>query len=797
MLINIKTNILFPLNNLKKLGVFALLVFLISGCNTTKYLEEDQYLLKKNVITIETDTDEKETGSLSDQLYSQKKQKPNRKWLWSFRARLWLHYKAQEHIESRTYIDTVAQEFVRDTSSFYKSVLKRISEPPTLYNQEIVDETTQSMQYHLNSKGFYDAKVTNEIIKKGKFAKIKYKAITGDLMRMREVKYSTNDESIRQVLTDLEETSLLKTNAPLESKSFKQEKNRITRTLKNQGFKNFYANYILYEGDSIKNGTKVEAIILRPTDSTFHQKYFTGKIYVHVQFNPAQSLSMDYDTVMQDGIYFIQQKESASFIKKKVLSNAINIRSGEIYKLEKLERTNNRLGRLGVYKFVSIKTKEVMSNDSSNRNYLDYNIYLTPAKRISLGLNGDLNYITGDNFIGGNVLGTFISTTFDNKNIFKGAELLSLKAGLGLEVPVANTPGSEFDQFVSRDSRLQADLTFPQFSDNFNMRITSAFNQISRNNLYDNTSLTLAMGFDRKPNPSTTLSVNFPSISYITNTLYPDFIAIIGDDPRYDPQMIIGANFGVQKTIQNQLSKEKWNLSFNGDFSGLVTNMLDQAINPDKKFTFGSDNINYSQYAIFESDIRYFKTFNEKLTIGTRLNTGAGFSFFETKENGIPYIKQFFVGGANSIRGWRERQIGPGGTALDTTIFTAAFQTGDFKVLGSVEMRFGLDRVFSGLEGAVFIDAGNVWNMIGKSDDDPSAIRLDNFLKRIAVSSGFGLRMDLSFFMLRFDYAYKLRRTYGDIANSEPNGSFCVYCGDKSFKLGDFDGVRIGIGYPF
>ena len=767
-----------------------LLAFLMSSCNTTKYLEEDQYLLKKNIITIETEADEKETGSLSSQLYYQKKQKPNRKWLWSFRARLWFYYKAQEHIESRTYIDTVGQVFIRDTSSFYKSVLKRVSEPPSLYNQDIVDETTQSMQYHLNNKGFYDAKVTNEIKKKGKFVKVYYKAVTGDLMRMREIKYSTDDENIKNAIPGLEEKSLLKTNAPLESKAFKQEKNRIVRSLKNKGFKNFYPNYILYEGDSTKNGTKVEAIILRPSDTTYHQKYYIGKIYVHIQYNPAQSLRMEYDTVMQDGIYFIQKKDNPDFIKKKVLLNAISIKTGEIYQLDKLEKTNIRLGQLGVYKFVSIKTKESPEKDDLGQRYLDYNIYLSPAKKMSFGFNGDLSYITGDKFISGNVFGAFSSFTFDNRNIFKGAELLSLKAGAGLEVPV-NRGNSELNNFVSRDLRLQADLRFPQFSDNRNMRITSAFNNISRQDLYDNTSLTLAFGIDTKSNPNTTWTFNFLSISYIANDLDSNFIEIVGNNPRHNSQMIIGGNIGLQKNIQNQLSKQKWSFSINSDYSGIVTSMLDLAIKPETSFTFGPNKVNYSQYAIFEGDARYFKTFNEKLTFAGRLNTGVGFSFYDTRTNGIPYIKQFFVGGSNSIRGWRERQIGPGGTPLDTSS-NQFFQTGDFKVLSSAEMRFGLDRVFSGLEGALFVDAGNVWNMIGDSEDDITAIRLNNFWKRIAISSGIGFRVDFSFVMLRFDYAYIIRQPYENSA-----GTFCVYCSEnKSFKISDGN-WRIGVGYPF
>jgi outer membrane protein insertion porin family len=778
----------------KHLGVFFFAMVLLSSCNTTKYLEEDQYLLKKNKITIVTEADEKETGSLAYQLYYQKKQTPNRKWLWSFRARLWWYYKAQKHIENRTYIDTAQQVLVTDTSFFYKSILKRLSEPPALYNQEIIDKTAQSMQYHLNNKGFYDAKVTTEVSKKRKFVTVHYKAVTGELMRIREVKYTTNDANLQPILSKLEETSLLKSNAPLESQSFSQEKNRLVKEIKNNGFKNFYPNYILYEGDSVSRGTKVEAIILRPTDSTFHQQFYVGKIYVHVQYNPAQSLIMQYDTVFQDGFYFIQQTDEPNFIDKKVLFNSISIQPGELYRMDKLAKTNVRLGQLGVYKFVSIKTKEILGRDSTEKNYLDYNIYLTPANKMSFGFSGDVNYITGDQFIQSNVLGAFVSGSFENRNIFKGAELLSLKAGFGLEVPV-NLIGDESFKSVSQDYRLQADLTFPPFSDNYNMRITSAFNQISRTGLYDNTSLTLALGIDRKMDQAASLSINLPTLSYITSSLDSAFINIIGDDPRYNPQMILGSSFGLQKSLQHQRSKERWNFSLKGDFSGLITYFIDQAINPDASFKFGPKKINYSQFAIFEGEVRYFKTFGDNLTIGSRFNTGVGFSFFETKENGIPYIKQFFVGGTNSIRGWKERQLGPGGSQRDTVSLTQSFQTGDFKVLGNIEARFGLDRVFAGMEGAIFIDAGNVWNMIGESDTDPAAIRLDNFWKRIAIASGFGLRWDFSFLMLRIDYGYVVRRSYGDIDAGEPKGSFYEY-NDKEFKFGEGQ-FQVGIGYPF
>lgn len=793
----------FQLSKIRFWLVLLTGILIFSSCNTTKYLKEDEYLLKKNEIEVATEADERETGSLYWQLYYQTKQKPNRKWLRLFRPRLWWYYKAQNHIEKQTYLDTATLVMASDTSSFYKSILKRYAEPPVLYSPELAYETAQRMEYKLNNKGFYDAKVAVNVATKGKFATITYKVTTDELMRMNQINYSSDDSGIQKLLPELEEGSLLKENGILESSTFSKEKNRLVNEIKNRGYKNFYPNYILYEGDSSGTQTKVNVVLVRPTDSTYHKKFTIKNVYVHVDYNPAQSMQFEYDTLVQDNYHFIVQQGVEPFVKLKTLTNAIFLKEGELFQQKNQDKTTVQLGKLGIYKFVNIKSKDFV-NKSTGKHHIDFSIYLTPSKKMSISGNVDLNFIVGDKFIGQNVLGASLSATYINRNLFKGAEQLTINAGIGREVPVSAQTGLGFSNAVSTDFRLQGDLLFPTVTErNSNNRITSSYNIITRASLFDNTSLSFATGRDSKLSENLDFSVNLPTISFITYELDTGFVSLIGEDPRYNSQTIMGSSFGLQFNKQNKLRNTAWIVNTTADFSGSVLYTIDQFINPDSAFTFGRNNIPYSQFAILEVDARYFKTFNRDITFAFRINTGAGFSFLNSEETGIPYTHQFFVGGTNSIRGWRERQLGPGGyqgDIIDNENNVLFFNTGDFKFQTSAEVRFSMDAIFSGLEGAYFIDAGNVWMLKGNSPTDVRALRADNFMNRIAIASGLGFRLDLSFVMFRFDLGLKIRRSYGtpDADGFEPLNTYWEFFGPGRSSLGfqDIQG-QIGIGYPF
>lgn len=775
-------------------------MLLLSSCNTTKYLKQDEFLLKKNNIEIKTSVDARETGDLNEQLYYVSKPKPNGSFIGIAQPRLWAYYKAERHINNRSRLDTATQQMVRDTSGFFKSIMGRFAEKPSIYDAEKTAAAAQSMTYYLNNKGFYGAKVTTEVTTKKRKATVTYIVETEDIMRISKVNYVSEDENIKSILPLLKQNSLLKANTPLESTVFSNEKARIVGVLKNQGYRYFFPNYVVYEGDSSGQNTNINVIILPPTDSSFHQKYYIGDTYIHTAYFPGQSIHMQFDTVDYQGYHFIKEKDQPFFIKKETLFNALFLKKGSLYKLEDKDRTNLRLGKLSVYKFVSIKSNILEKADSTEKNYLGYDIYLTPSKKMSIVFNGGLNYIIGDQYIGTNVMGFYLSADVNNRNIFKGAELLSFNIRYGLEAPVVfgNGQGIEFKSSVSRDFRVQTDLAFPPFSNNANMRISAGYNSIHRINLYDNTTVSLALGVDWQPTKSKSFNFNPISLNYLTNNLDSNFLELIGDDPRYASQWVLGGTYILKYSKQNSHAKSSSSFRLNIDLSGNVLNMIDQAILPNQPFSFGKENITYSQYAIFVADARYNKTLNRSLKVAARFSTGIGFSYLNSANSGLPYVKQLYISGTD-IRGWRERQLGPGGFPGDQIADIQPYYAGDFKTVANAELRFGLKALMSGLEGAFFVDSGNVWLLAGDSPTDVRVLRSDNFLNRIAVSSGLGLRWDLSFAMLRIDYSYKIRRSYGvtDIDGNEPLSSYWVYFnGNNSFNWKDGN-INLGIGYPF
>jgi outer membrane protein assembly factor BamA len=223
-------------------------------------------------------------------------------------------------------------------------------------------------------------------------------------------------------------------------------------------------------------------------------------------------------------------------------------------------------------------------------------------------------------------------------------------------------------------------------------------------------------------------------------------------------------------------------------------------IAPEAPFVFGSDSITYSQYSLVELDFRYFKTYNRDITFGFRVNPGIGYPYANSQNTGLPYVKQFFAGGNNSIRAWRVRQLGPGGAPNDFLNDTIApYQTGDFKFVMNFEGRFNLDVIFAGLEGAIFTDMGNVWSLTDDSDNRIKMLSVnspfDNFFKRWTIGAGLGIRYDFSFFILRVDYAWRIRRAYSADGDDDNLSQYWEYRHEPiRWNNGR---INLAIGYPF
>lgn len=783
------------------------LALLLGSCNTTKYLKEDELLLNKNEIKIEAQANKRELGSLAWKLETLAKQQPNKRSLYLAKTRLWWYYQAQRHISKRTTTDPDTDELVRDTSGIYKFVLRRVAEPPALYDARLTDETAESMQYYLNNRGFYEAKVSAAVAVKKKKVTVTYEVTTDSFMRIGSVEYRTQDLNIAAILNELQADSELKPGLPLDSRTFDAEKTRLVNAIKNKGYRFFYPNYITYQGDSTGLSTAVYVNISPPSDTSFHERYYVRSINIYPDHQLFQLRDTRYDAIPLaglDSVFMMVRSGESPPIEPRVLLRALAIETGQVYQAINEDQTYRRLSRLGLYKFISIKSVQAAPIPGDPRNWVDYNIYLTPYSKMDGSASGSFSYVSNDPFLG-NALGLFFDVSYKNRNIFKRGQLLNLSAGYGLEFPTGNNQIDPDAGIFTQDIRVQADFVFPPISRNANLRLTSSFNQVQRFQQYDYNQLNGELAIDWKYSSQSSFTFTPISLNYLNPEVQPEFQVILDANPlldrSFDKQMVVGGDASFTFNTQNPTRNSSFTLRTRLDFAGNLLYVLNQTISPTQPFTFGT--LNYSQYSLGEVEAKYFKGYGRSFTVANRLNFGVAYPYLNSSEAGLPYVKQFFAGGNNGLRAWRVRQLGPGGSAeADTTSITIPFQTGDAKFEGNVELRFAMDYIFSGLKGAAFIDYGNVWSLTDTTANGVKLLRTDNFLNRIAIGAGVGARFDFSFFILRADFAWRVRRPYSATGDDTDLSSYWERAHQRA--AGTDPGrwlsrgrLNLAIGYPF
>lgn len=762
--------------------IFLLSGLLLTSCNTKKHLQPGQQFVKKNSVTIKGDMSRSAKTSLSYQMGQLAKQKPNTRFLKAFRTRLWWYYKAQEETQ-------------QDTSKFYNFILNRVAEAPVIYDPEQAEKTAESMEFYLNNRGYFDADVSYDdtLKRKKKTINIIYRAELNNPLRIGELKFESNNPLIQSILDSTAKASFLKSGNLVSKTSFDQEKTRIVRTMRNKGLLYFYPNYVFFEGDSSDYKANV-TVKINPPEEADVKLYHINNIIVHTQYYPAQSIYAINDTTLYEGIKLVKKQDDDFMIKYQPVLSSILIKKGARYNLQLHEETSRRLGGLSVYKFVSIKYIPSDTLDINGKNYLDCVIYLTPDKKMQWGSDLEVNTIR-DNVIG-DAIGTFLSINYEDRNFLNGSELLSANASGGVEFAL----GDSTRLLNTVDLRFQSDLYLPRVylnSPNFpfngaQARLSLSYNYLSRVRQFTYNSMTTSFGFDLKKKKNTSSVVNIFSFNYLDPTLDSVFQAttLAGQElliRSFDPQFIIGGNYAFSYTGKPNPSGGVFALRTNLELTGNWLNILDQFIDKDNPFELGNG-ITYSQFARGEIDGRYTIT-KRRTEAAFRIASGIGLPYGNSAETGLPYVKQFFAGGTTSIRAWRIRELGPG-SFVDTSNVTIPYQAGDFLLEANAEYRFDMRFIHNYLEGAVFLDAGNIWSLTDGSDGG-SKLLTNNFYKQIAIGTGFGFRIDFGYFLIRIDLAWKLRTPYLNSRNS-----YWVYGGNHQFKLSD-GRVNLAIGYPF
>lgn len=754
--------------------LIAALIF--SACSNTKYLAEGELLYTGASVKVKGDSlSSKSTAYFEENLEGLVRPRPNSSIL-GLRPKLWFY--------------NIAGEPKKDKG--FKYWLKnKMGEPPVLFSQVDMDYNTKLIQNYIENKGFFNAKTSADSSASGKKATSTYTVQLGARYIIDSVRFPNDSIPLTIDIKATEPNSLLKSGNPYDLEVIKTERDRIDAKLKEVGYFYFNPDFLLAQVDSTAGNHQVD-IKIKVKDETpiLAQRTFTiGNIYVYPDY------SINKDTLAEDSSAAIYYKDLTILdpenkFKPSVFDRSLLFKKGELYNRTDHNKSLNRLVNLGTFKFVKNQFKPSDSIDGA----LDAYYYLTPLakKSIRLELTGKTN--------SANYLGTDVTLSWRNRNALRGAELLTISASAGYEAQYSsNNSGFNIYRFGG-----EASLTWPRLITPFNLESSSAFipktvaklsfDFQSRSQLYALESFKSSFGYQWKDNIRKEHQLNISEITYVrpfnVTDLYKDQIIQNPSLGRViEEQLIFGPTY--KYTYTNTMETAKTNTIFyqgSADLSGNIVGLVTGANAKDgnQKEVIG---VPFSQYIKLENDFRHYLKLGPGKELASRIIVGAGIPYGNSTQ--LPFIKQFFVGGTNSIRAFRARTIGPGSYnfEVDDNSFLPD-QSGDLKLELNTEFRADL---FNIVEGALFVDAGNIW-LLNEDEQKPGAAFSSDFLSELAVGTGVGLRFDLQFLILRTDLAFPIRVPYYEKGNRWVLDQ--VDFGNSQWRRDNLV-FNLAIGYPF
>jgi outer membrane protein assembly factor BamA len=361
--------------SLKYSLIFLAVLAFGSSCNTGKYLKEGESFVNKNIIKFDTKEKIEKKRTLAYELSTLYKQKPNDKVLWLFKTRLWFHYKTNKP---------------KDTTKVDRWVQRVIAEPPSIYDTLSTEETAKAMEYFLQHRGYYNAKVTfkeeRKKKKKTSLSTITYYVNPFNIHTIDSVFFQSKDPNIQRILNDISDETELKKGEPVSVDSYNKEVERINGVLKNLGYAYFDRRFIdQLKGDSSDFKVNLTLNVLTPQNGENHEVFKIGKVFVYDGHNPKKIQTNFRDSII-DGVHFMMTGEN-TIVKPQTILRSIYLNEGDLYQEDNFVKTNRQLRTLEIYKFVSIKTQR----DSVENDKINFVIRLTPKQKIVIGADIELN----------------------------------------------------------------------------------------------------------------------------------------------------------------------------------------------------------------------------------------------------------------------------------------------------------------------------------------------------------------------------------------------------------------------
>ncbi len=768
-----------------KLGFVVLILYLCS-CSSTKYVADDNYLLSKvQIINRAKDISKPEIKSFI-------RQKENLKifGVWKFHLSLY-------------------NMSGRDTSKWINRSLRHMGEEPVIYDDYLKEYSKQQIGLMLQNKGYYLNVIKDTVIYKKKQAKVIYVVYPGIRYRIGQVKFQIEDDSIRPIIEADSLHTLLKPGRPYDIDLHDKERERITADLRDKGYFAFSKEYIYFIADSANANYSINDTLvvkknieinpsLESTETAYHKKYRYRKVFYSVGSSSGVGTSTSGVAAHRDTLEF----HDCTFIYNNrveihpsVILNSSYIAPNEFFNSSLVAKTQTLLNGLKVFRYIDVRFKEVNDSIQSEYGWLDCYVQLNPTKYQSYGAD-----IEGTNASGN--LGAAGSVNYQHRNLLRGAEVFNVAFRTAMERQLINPKSDagaiQKNQFNSLELGAESSLEIPKFLVPYNI-------ESFRKKYNPNTNISISYNYQRRPDYTRTIAnlsygYHWRSSKYITHYLilsdlnlirlpsidqaFKDTISKTFLKNSYEDHFILNSAYSwiFNSQLRTQQSEYAYG-RFNVEFAGNVLNSLVPLFeNKNSDGFYEILGIRYAQYVKGDFELRYHHALNRVNSFAYRFFLGAAFPYGNSLE--VPFEKQYFSGGANGIRAWPVRGLGPG-VFVDSK-FNFYNQTADMKLELNAEYRFKLIGL---LEGALFVDAGNIWNIRKESSQEGGLFAWNSFAQQIAVGVGTGLRFDFNYFLFRVDLGIKAHDPV------KANGERWVI-GHQPLTLNNM-AFNFAIGYPF
>ena len=778
-----------------------------AACNVTRNIPEGSYLLSRVKIIPDENTPRTERiTNDKDDLSRLVRQTPNKRFLGT-NFFVWVYEHANPEKDNK-----------------WNNFKRRIGEEPVVLNMDLTDKSVQNLETFMRTRGYYSSSVNYRIdTLRRRRVELTYTLTQGAPTRIGKLQYRFYDEPLRPVILADTQNSRIQQGDILDITQLDEERNRISSYLNNRGYFDFTANNISYEVDTLglhdqADVMMVIAPMLTEYDSQGRANYEDNSIYrigninVYPTYDPMLRSTGGFkpdakiDTTMYGGLKIIRDESFPVQLRDIVLSRTIALQPNAIYSAATVQQSYNELMSLGCFRNIRVgfdRSNEQHSfvtylgadnNDATKfvdikEKYLDCNIYCTPAMRQSMKV--DIEASSTSSFYG-------LSTTigYTNNDVFRGAEAFDVAARFGFEFMYARDVAKRSAQELN----ITAGLSFPRFLTpvhlpfNSNIkqprtRLEIAFDYQNRP-YYRRNIFTARWAYNWRYRERSTFMLRPIDINWIdVKSVDEEFLADIANKylrTSFESQLNAGLSASyVYNTQLGKLDRTSTLFRASLETSGNLIQGLESLFShhAEGQNYYEILGIRYSQYLRTDLSLSHTQDLGSKMALAGRLFAGVGVTYGNSKGRSIPFDRMFYCGGANSMRGWIPRTLGPGASPeVENRLYPA--QVGDMRLEANLEFRFPIWYIF---HGALFFDAGNVWYIRETEGSNPSEVfHFNDFYKQLGFNTGLGLRIDATFVILRIDLGMQLHNP------GLPEGQRWIH----DFKWRNM-ALNFGVGYPF